>query len=54
MGRIKIDGYICERCNHIWAPRQNSNKDDLPTVCPKCKSPYWNKPRKKPRKIKDE
>ena len=34
----------CKRCEHKWRPRQ----DELPTVCPnpKCKSPYWNKPRK--------
>jgi DNA-directed RNA polymerase subunit RPC12/RpoP len=39
MGIIKITGYNCERCTHEWTPRS----DDLPTVCPKCKSPYWNK-----------
>ena len=33
----------CNRCGHSWTPRS----DELPTVCPnpKCKSPYWNKPR---------
>ena len=30
----------CERCKHSWITR----KDILPIVCPKCKSPYWNKP----------
>ena len=35
----------CKRCGHKWRPRQNK----LPKVCPnpKCKSPYWNIPRKK-------
>ena len=28
-------GYRCERCEHQWVPRQ---KDDQPTVCPRCKS----------------
>ena len=44
MGKIKISAYKCERCGHIWAPR---NKKEEPRVCPKCKSPYWDKPRKK-------
>jgi len=37
-----IKGYKCQRCNHEWPPR----KETKPTVCPKCKSPYWDKPRK--------
>ena len=45
MGKIKIEGYVCERCGHKWIPREaTANK---PKVCPKCKSPYWNMPRKK-------
>lgn len=49
MGKIKItvDGYKCERCEHEWVPRDKSH----PRVCPKCKSPYWDKPRKKIRDI---
>lgn len=39
-----LKGYECERCKHQWVPRDESN----PTVCPKCKSPYWNKPRTLP------
>lgn len=31
----------CERCQHIWQ-RRNLNK--LPKACPKCRSPYWQKP----------
>lgn len=31
----------CERCQHEWPPKGESE----PTWCPKCKSPYWNKPR---------
>ena len=41
MAKIKISGYKCERCNHEWAPR---NLEEDPTVCPKCKSPWWDKP----------
>ena len=29
----------CKRCGHQWYPR----KPKKPKVCPKCKSPYWNK-----------
>jgi predicted Zn-ribbon and HTH transcriptional regulator len=45
MGKIPITvmGYRCERCGHEWVPR---DFDAEPRVCPKCKSPYWNSPRK--------
>jgi len=43
MGKITIEAYKCERCGHIWPPRGQEE----PRVCPKCKSPYWNKPRGK-------
>lgn len=36
-------GCKCERCGHEWVPRDYENE---PAVCPKCKSPYWNKPRR--------
>jgi len=39
MGKIKLIGYCCERCGHKWVPRSSKK----PIVCPKCKSPYWNK-----------
>ena len=41
---IKVKGYRCERCGHEWIPREPKEK---PRVCPKCKSPYWDRPRKK-------
>lgn len=43
MPRIKIDGYLCLRCDHKWVPRENNN--EKPTVCPKCKNPYWDTPK---------
>ena len=45
MGRVKVtlDGYQCERCRHTWVPRMK----DYPRICPKCKSAYWDRPRKK-------
>ncbi len=56
MGEIKLDGYICERCGHIWVPRlKHSIVPKKPIVCPKCKSPYWDIPKKlKPKKEKNE
>ena len=32
---------ICKRCGHRWYPHQPEV-----TICPKCKSPYWNKEKK--------
>jgi hypothetical protein len=44
---ITIMGFRCERCGYEWLPRRESTRE--PKVCPnpKCKSPYWNEPRKK-------
>jgi len=42
MARIKLDGFRCERCGHEWVKRGEED----PKVCPKCKSPYWDIPRK--------
>jgi DNA-directed RNA polymerase subunit RPC12/RpoP len=39
---IKVMGYRCERCEHEWVPKAQTE----PRVCPRCKSPYWNRPRK--------
>ncbi|MBS3108351.1 hypothetical protein J4409_00610 [Candidatus Woesearchaeota archaeon] len=41
---ITRKGFKCERCGHEWIP--NDIKTE-PTVCPSCKSPYWNKPKRK-------
>lgn len=40
---ITVMGYRCERCTHEWVPKDANHE---PSVCPKCKSPYWNRPRK--------
>lgn len=44
MAKVKLDGYRCERCEHTWIPRDTTIGE--PVICPKCKSPYWNKPRR--------
>lgn len=43
MKRVQLWGYECERCEHQWVPRDKAKE---PRVCPNCKSPYWNVPRK--------
>jgi hypothetical protein len=37
-------GFRCERCKHEWLPKSSSGKE--PRVCPACKTPYWNEPKK--------
>lgn len=52
--KVMMWGYRCLRCEHEWVPRgldQEPGKKppepkEEPRVCPKCKSPYWNRPRK--------
>jgi hypothetical protein len=47
VAKITLQGYECERCTHQWVPRQETKEE--PKVCPKCKSPYWNPHRQKPK-----
>ena len=39
--KIGIKKYKCERCDHEWVPRVEEIR-----VCPKCRSPYWDRKRK--------
>ena len=41
---VLILGHKCYRCNHAWVPRDIG---EIPEICPKCKSPYWQKPKTK-------
>lgn len=41
---ITVMGFRCERCGHEWVPR--GGVEEEPRVCPKCRSPWWNRPRK--------
>lgn len=43
--KLTVWGYRCERCEHEWIPRDQTI-ESTPKVCPKCKSPYWDKPRR--------
>ena len=40
---ITVMKCTCERCGHGWITRSQ----EIPKVCPKCKNPYWNTPKKK-------
>jgi predicted Zn-ribbon and HTH transcriptional regulator len=42
IGDVLLSGYRC-RCGHEWLPR---NKGERPRVCPKCKSPNWDRPKR--------
>ena len=48
MGKVKVDAYKCERCGHIWLPRE-PNRNRKPILCAKCKSAYWDIPKPKPK-----
>jgi len=48
IGMVSLYGCRC-RCGHEWLPRITEEK---PRVCPKCKSPNWDKPMRKV-KIRD-
>jgi len=39
IGMVELTGCRC-RCGHEWLPR---DKEEKPRVCPKCKSPNWDR-----------
>ena len=43
MPKVQIWGFQCSRCRHQWVPREGVEQ---PQVCPRCKSPYWDRPRR--------
>lgn len=47
MSKVKliVPGWRCERCGHQWIQRL----DRRPTICPKCKSRLWDRPRQRPK-----
>ncbi|MBN1823144.1 MAG: hypothetical protein JW803_02370 [Endomicrobiales bacterium] len=38
MPQVELHYTECKRCGHRWLPRQAEVR-----ICPKCKSPYWDK-----------
>ncbi len=52
--KLTVWAFRCLRCGHEWIPRspisgelEAPSGDDLPRVCPKCKSPYWDRERQR-------
>ena len=41
---VLIKGHRCHRCGYEWRPK---NMDVGSRICPICKSPYWDRPRRK-------
>lgn len=50
IGMVPLSGCRC-RCGHEWLPR---DKKENPRVCPKCKSPYWDRPKLRKKSNADE
>jgi predicted Zn-ribbon and HTH transcriptional regulator len=45
MGRkVTVEEQQCQRCKKSFWPIIRNGKICLPVHCPKCNSPYWNKP----------
>ena len=42
IGIVMLQGRCRCRCGHQWLPR---DPNDKPRVCPKCKSPNWDRPK---------
>ena len=40
--KVTMTAYRC-RCGHEWISR-TLHQTEKPRVCPKCKSPHWDKP----------
>lgn len=49
MAYVMIEGYLCERCGYRWGTRSGTGfrTQPDPAHCPKCKTKYWNSPRRK-------
>lgn len=43
MPETTTPAYRCARCSHVWVARG----DRKPTICPKCKTPYWDRERER-------
>ena len=42
LGAFQVTAYRC-RCGHEWVPK-DLRQTTPPRVCPKCKSPNWDRP----------
>lgn len=44
-----VEGERCHRCAHEWVLNDSKNP---PKTCPKCRSPYWDRPRRAKKEAK--
>jgi len=49
---ITVAEFECERCGWKWMPRSEEKPRSCPN--PKCRSIYWDKPRKNKQKSEDK
>ena len=40
--KIKLQKLKCKRCGYEWVPRKEEVR-----LCPRCRSPYWDRDRKR-------
>ena len=41
-----MDCWKCTRCKYTWRIRINGNNNNLkPVTCPRCRNPFWDKPK---------
>ena len=50
MAALTIAKITCLRCAHQWYPRS----PELPRLCPKCTSAYWDTPRRAKAKLEND
>ncbi len=48
---LTVNAFHCLRCDYKWIPRVDMKQlkgkiIDKPRICPNCKSPYWDLPKK--------
>jgi predicted Zn-ribbon and HTH transcriptional regulator len=48
IGKVLLEGYRC-RCGHEWLKRGELE----PRVCPRCKSPRWDRPYLQPKEVEE-
>lgn len=54
MPKIELETFVCKRCGHGGEGRKpwiQKEPGRIPNTCPKCKSPYWDRDRSRPKKI---
>lgn len=44
MGKVQVEACKCNQCGYVWLPREGNPN---PIACSKCKSPFWDRPKRK-------